>query len=263
MSGHLYVVGLGPGPQCWRTPQVDSILGYVTDVIGYFPYLAQVADRAGLVRHGSDNRVEIDRARLGLRLAHEGRQVAIVSGGDPGVFAMAATVMEVVDRDGERWRDVEITIEPGVTALLAAAARIGAPLGGDFCAISLSDNLKPFALIEKRVRLAAEADFAMAFYNPASKARPDGAARIFAVLGEVRAAETPVVLAQNVGRAGERIIVSTLSAVDVGLIDMRTLVIVGASTTRIIQRPGLPPLVYTPRFVGVPEREGPEQKGPK
>lgn len=248
-GGMLYIVGLGPGPDGWVTPRVGEILGEVSDVIGYAPYVARVPDRDGLTKHGSDNRVELDRARHALQLAADGARVAVVSGGDPGVFAMAAAVMEVIDADGPRWLEVPVSVEPGITAMLAAAARAGAPLGGDFVAINLSDNLKPWAVIERRLQLCAEADFAMAFYNPASKARPDRIFEVFALLRQLKAATTPVVLAQNVGRAGEKLIVSLLEETDVSLIDMRTLVIIGSSTTKIIPRPHLGPLVYTPRFI--------------
>ena len=172
MSGWLAIAGLGPGAAELVTPEVTATLAQATDLIGYAPYVARVPERAGLIRHGSDNREELDRASLALRLAAEGKRVVVVSSGDPGVFAMAAAVFEAVDGGDPAWRDLDIRVLPGISAMFAAAARIGAPLGHDFCAINLSDNLKPWELIEKRLRLAAQADFVIALYNPLSKARP-------------------------------------------------------------------------------------------
>jgi precorrin-3B C17-methyltransferase len=248
MSGSLRIVGLGPGPATWRTPAAGQILDAATDVYGYTSYLAWIAPRAGQRFHASDNRVEIERARAALDAASSGRTVAVVSGGDPGVFAMASAVFEAMEHGPPSWRDVDVAVEPGITAMLAAAARAGAPLGHDFCAISLSDNLKPWTLIEKRLRLAAEADFAIALYNPASKARPNAVHLTFAILRETRPPETPVVIARAVGRNGETIAISRLDCADLSCVDMQTLIIVGSSATRILARgSGLRPWVYTPR----------------
>ena len=172
MTGRVSIVGIGPGNDAMVTPQVADVLAQATDVVGYFPYVERITPRAGLTLHGSDNRVEIDRSEHALQMAAAGRQVVVVSSGDPGVFAMAAAVFEALEAGPAAWLDLHIDVLPGITAMLAASARAGAPLGHDFCAINLSDNLKPWALIEKRLRLAAEADFAMAFYNPRSKSRP-------------------------------------------------------------------------------------------
>ena len=172
MTGSLVVVGTGPGKAELMTPATQAALAHATDLVGYGPYLDRVPSRDGQCRHLSDNRLELDRARLALSLAAAGRQVVVVSGGDPGVFAMAAAVFEAVEAGDPSWRGLDIRVEPGVTAMLAAAAEVGAPLGGDFCAISLSDNLKSWATLERRLKSAAEADFVIALYNPASKARP-------------------------------------------------------------------------------------------
>ena len=172
MTGSLVVVGTGPGKAELMTPATAAALARATDLVGYGPYLDRVPQRPGQCRHASDNRVELDRARLALSLAASGRQVVVVSGGDPGVFAMAAAVFEAVETGEPEWRELDIKVEPGVTAMLAAAAEVGAPLGGDFCAISLSDNLKAWSTVERRLRAAAEGDFVLALYNPASKARP-------------------------------------------------------------------------------------------
>lgn len=244
--GEILVVGLGPGPDRWRTPEVSAALDRATDLVGYEPYLARCPERPGQVRHGSDNRVELERARLAIDLARAGRVVAVVSGGDPGVFAMAAAVVEAVEAD-EAARDLSVAIMPGVSAMQAAAARLGAPLGHDFCAISLSDNLKPWALVEKRLRAAADGDFVIALYNPASKARPTRIFDAFALLRSLKAATTPVAFARAVGRPDERIIVTTLAEADPSMVDMATLVIIGSSESRLIDRPDGTPWILSPR----------------
>ena len=202
VSGRVMVVGLGPGPAEWMTPEASAAIKAATDVVGYGPYVERLALRADQRAHSSDNRVEMDRARLALKLAAEGRMVAVVSGGDPGVFAMAAAVFEAIE-DDPQWLKLDIAVAPGVTAMQAAAARLGAPLGHDFCAISLSDNLKPWAIVERRLRAAAEGDFVIALYNPASKARPTRITQAFDLLRTVKASMTPVAFARAVGRADE------------------------------------------------------------
>jgi precorrin-3B C17-methyltransferase len=247
VSGRLFVVGLGPGDPDWLTPHAARVLAEATDLVGYGPYLDRVPLRSGQVRHASDNRVEIERARHALTLAAGGRDVALVSGGDPGIFAMAAAVFEALESGEASWRHAAIDIVPGISAMQAAAARVGAPLGHDFCAISLSDNLKPWPLIEKRLRAAAEGDFVIALYNPASKARPDGIRDAFALLMKLKSGATPVVLARAVGRSDEKVEITTLAEADVLRVDMSTLVLVGSSATRLIPRAGGLPWVYTPR----------------
>lgn len=244
-GGWLAIAGLGPGADALITPEVAWTLEAATDVVGYAPYVARVPEWPGQARHASDNRVELDRAREALRMAAEGQRVVIVSSGDPGVFGMAAAVFEALEAE-PAWRDVDIRVLPGVTAMLAAAARAGAPLGHDFCAINLSDNLKPWALIDKRLRLAAEADFAMALYNPRSKARPEGFARALAVLGEACAPERPIIFARAVSMPEEQIEVVRLRDAMPEMADMRTVVIVGSSRTRIIEGASRS-FVYTPR----------------
>ena len=249
MSGWLKVVGLGPGSDALITPEVSQILSEATDIIGYFPYVARVQKRPGLTLHGSDNRVELDRSKLALSLAAEGKKVAVVSSGDPGVFAMAAAVFEAIEQGPDQWCQLDIEVLPGITAMLAASARAGAPLGHDFCAINLSDNLKPWHLIEKRLRLASEADFAMAFYNPRSKARPDGFARALEILKECCKDDRPVVFARAVSTKDETLSIVGLSQTTADMADMRTMVIVGSSQTRVINRVGQAAWVYTPRSV--------------
>ena len=248
MSGRLVIAGLGPGSEALVTPEVTAALAEATDVVGYIPYVARVTPRPGLTLHASDNRVELDRARHALEMARAGRSVVVVSSGDPGVFAMAAAVFEAVEAGPPEWRALDIAVLPGITAMLAAAARAGAPLGHDFCAINLSDNLKPWSLIEKRLRLAAEADFAMAFYNPRSKARPEGFAKALDVLQQACGDARPVIFARAVSTPEEAIRVVPLDRCTPEMADMRTVVIVGASTTRIIARDGAA-FVYTPRSV--------------
>ena len=242
MTGSLVIVGTGPGKAELMTPATQAAIAAATDLVGYGPYLDRVPVAQGQYRHASDNRVELDRARHALTLAASGRKVAVVSGGDPGVFAMAAAVFEAVEAGDPAWRSLDIRVEPGVTAMLAAAAEVGAPLGGDFCAISLSDNLKSWSTIERRLKAAAEADFVIALYNPASKARPRQLGEAFSLLRAVKAGATPVLLVRAAGSGEAKVISTTLANADATQADMRTLVIVGASTTRQVGR-----WVYTPR----------------
>jgi len=243
MTGSLVVVGTGPGRAELMTPAASAALAHATDLVGYGPYLDRIpVTRGDQCRHASDNRAELERARLALSLAAAGRQVVVVSGGDPGVFAMAAAVFEAVERGDPAWRALDIRVEPGVTAMLAAAAEVGAPLGGDFCAISLSDNLKSWHTIERRLRAAAEGDFVVALYNPASKARPHQLSKALGVLRAFRKAETPVLFIRSAGTSEAKVINSTLGRSTAARADMRTLVIVGASATRQVGR-----WVYTPR----------------
>jgi precorrin-3B C17-methyltransferase len=249
VTGRVMIVGLGPGPAEWMTPEASAAVASASDIVGYGPYVQRLALRKDQRVYASDNRVEMDRARLALRLATEGRAVAVVSGGDPGVFAMAAAVFEAVE-DDPRWLKLDIAVKPGVTAMQAAAARLGAPLGHDFCVISLSDNLKPWAIVERRLRAAAEGDFVIALYNPASKARPTRITQAFDLLRGVKTPTTPVAFARAVGRVDETLVVTTLGEADVSLVDMATLVIIGSSETRFIARDGARPWMLTPRAYG-------------
>ncbi|MCE8537487.1 precorrin-3B C(17)-methyltransferase [Ruegeria pomeroyi] len=247
MSGWLRIVGLGPGAEALVTPEVTAVLAEATDVVGYIPYVARVAERPGLTLHASDNRVEIDRSRHALEMAADGHRVVVVSSGDPGVFAMASAVFEAVESGPRAWRDLDIQVLPGITAMLAAAARAGAPLGHDFCCINLSDNLKPWPLIERRLRLAAQADFAMAFYNPRSKSRPEGFEKTLQILRKECEPERLILFARAVSRPDEALRVAHLAEATPEMADMQTVVLVGSSRTRIIERDGAP-IVYTPRF---------------
>ncbi|MGX9350927.1 precorrin-3B C(17)-methyltransferase [Shimia sp. W99] len=248
MTGSLVIAGLGPGNDALITPEVQAALDRATDIVGYIPYVERVAERPGLTLHPSDNRVEIDRSCHALEMASEGKHVVVVSSGDPGVFAMAAAVFEAVEHGEPDWRDLDIQVLPGITAMLAASAACGAPLGHDFCAINLSDNLKPWALIEKRLRLAAEADFAMAFYNPRSKSRPEGFEKALKTLQDACGDARPIIFARNVSRPDQRIGIVPLTEATPDMADMRTVVLLGSSRTRIIERNGAP-FVYTPRSV--------------
>lgn len=244
MTGWIAVAGLGPGDEALVTDEVRAALAAATDVVGYIPYVARVAPRPGLTLHPSDNRVELDRAGHALDMAADGRRVVIVSSGDPGVFAMASALFEALEArpDPEAF---DIRILPGITAMLAAAARLGAPLGHDFCAINLSDNLKPWRLIERRLRLAAEAGFAMAFYNPRSKSRPHQFARALDILREECGPERLISFARAVTTPEERLTTVTLAEATPEMADMRTVVIVGNAETRRVGR-----FVYTPRSAG-------------
>jgi precorrin-3B C17-methyltransferase / cobalt-factor III methyltransferase len=249
MSGRLTVVGLGPGDPRYLTPEADAALTAAEALYGYGPYLDRVPARAGQSRHVSDNREERARAAAALRHAAQGANVAVVSGGDPGVFAMAAAICEEIEAGPDSWRALDVAIIPGITAMLAVAARIGAPLGHDFCAISLSDNLKPWDLIERRLDAAAGAGFVIALYNPVSRARPWQFGQTIERLRRHLPPATPVVFGRAVGRPDEQINVVTLDAAESENADMATLVIVGSRDTRVIARPGRQPLVYTPRAV--------------
>ena len=241
MSGWLCIAGLGPGSDTLVTPEVSEALAGATDVLGYIPYVARVAARDGLARHPSDNREELDRARAALALAARGARVVLVSSGDPGVFAMAAAVFEAMEGRSD-WQALDVRVLPGITAMLAAAARAGAPLGHDFCTINLSDNLKPWALIEKRVRAALDTDMAMAFYNPRSASRPHTFERVLDVLREGCGPERWLIFARAVSTPQEHLQCVPLGEARPAMADMRTLVIVGSSTTRRVGR-----FVYTPR----------------
>ena len=249
MSGHLAVVGLGPGDARYLTAEAVEALAAAQALYGYGPYLDRVPVRPGQSRHASDNREERARAAAALAHAAQGARVAVVSGGDPGVFAMAAAVCEEIESGPESWRALDVTIVPGITAMLAVAARIGAPLGHDFCALSLSDNLKPWELIERRLDAAAGAGFVLALYNPVSRARPWQFAAAIERLRRHLPPSTPVVFGRAVGRPDEQVSVVTLDAADATQADMATLVIVGSRETRVIERPGRSPLVYTSRAV--------------
>lgn len=242
-AGWVAVAGLGPGDEGMVTAEVREALAQATDVVGYIPYVARVAPREGLSLHPSDNRVEMDRAAHALAMAAEGKRVVVVSSGDPGVFAMASALFEAVE--GFAGVVPDIRILPGITAMLAAAAHAGAPLGHDFCAINLSDNMKPWELVEKRLRLAAEADFAMAFYNPRSASRPHQFARALEVLLQACGPERLITFARAVTTPEERIVTVTLGEATPEMADMRTVVIVGNSATRRVGK-----WVYTPRRAG-------------
>jgi len=239
-QGQVVVIGLGPGDTRWLTPEARDALAAAEHLVGYTRYLARVPARPGQQRHVSDNRVEAERAEFALELARRGGQVAVVSSGDPGVFAMAAAVLEV--RASAGYSDVTIRVLPGVTAAQAVAARAGAPLGHDYAVISLSDQRKPWSVIAARVAAAAEADLVLAFYNPASTRRRAHLDDLRDLLGTYRKATTPVVVGRAVGDADETLVVTTLADIDWDSIDMRTLLIVGSSQT--VAGDGI---IYTPR----------------
>ncbi|MFT4187208.1 MAG: precorrin-3B C(17)-methyltransferase [Aeromicrobium sp.] len=242
-SAELLVIGLGPGPDDWLTPEAAAALAEVDHVVGYAPYVNRVPQRPGLQRHASGNTVEVDRARHALDLAKAGERVAVVSGGDAGVFGMASAVFEAAEDPA--YADVPIRVLPGVSAVQAVAARAGAPVGADFAVLSLSDRLKPWEVIERRVRAIAEADLVLAIYNPRSRSRTTQVADLRAILLEHRAPETVVVVGRDVGRAEESLTVTTLADLDPESIDMKCLLIVGASSTRVTPAGR----VWTPRFV--------------
>ena len=250
--GRLAVIGLGPGAAELMVPAVKAELARCTDVLGYETYVRMAGPfRDDQVQHCTDNREEMQRARHAFELAAQGRSVVVVSSGDPGVFAMAAAVIEALHESSEpAWHQVDLEILPGVSASLATAAQAGAPLGHDFCVMSLSDNLKPWAIIEKRLDLASQADLALAFYNPISRSRPWQLGRALEIVALHRTPQTPVVLGRDIGRPGQTLRVTTLGQLTPEQVDMRTMVLIGSSTTCVFPRAGGGEWVYTPRWYG-------------
>ncbi len=245
--GNLRIIGIGPGSPEWRTAEAEAALAEASDVVGLKLYLDLLgAALAGKAVHDSPLGAEETRARLALDLAARGKNVALVSSGDAGIYGLAALVFELIDREARAdWSRLDVVVVPGISALQAAAARLGAPLGHDFCAISLSDLLTPWPIIERRLKAAADGDFVVALYNPRSSRRREQLARALEILSAARGADTAVAIARNLGRTGESVSVTTLARLDDAAIDMLTLVIVGSSATRIL--PGDPPRLYTPR----------------
>ncbi len=250
--GRLAVIGLGPGAAELMVPAVKAELAQAEDVLGYETYVRMAGPfRSDQVLHCTDNREEMQRARHAFELAAQGRSVVVVSSGDPGVFAMAAAVLEALHESSDpTWHRVDLQILPGVSASLATAAQAGAPLGHDFCVMSLSDNLKPWSIIEKRLDLAAQADLVLAFYNPISKARPHQLGVALEVVRRHRDGNTPVVLGRDIGRPGQTLKVVTLAELLPEMVDMRTMVLVGSSTTCTFDRAAGGVWVYTPRWYG-------------
>jgi len=248
--GRLAVIGLGPGAAELMVPAVKAELARANDVLGYETYVRMAGPfRADQVLHCTDNREEMQRARHAFELAAQGRSVVVVSSGDPGVFAMAAAVLEALHESTDaHWHNVDLEILPGVSASLATAAQAGAPLGHDFCVLSLSDNLKPWAIIEKRLDLAAQADLALAFYNPISRSRPWQLGQALDIVARHRVPETPVVLGRDIGRPGQTLRVTTLGQLSPDQVDMRTMVLIGSSLTCVFPRAGGGDWVYTPRW---------------
>ncbi|GAA1550960.1 precorrin-2 C(20)-methyltransferase [Actinomadura kijaniata] len=243
--GEVVVVGLGPAGREWLTPQAQDALASADDLIGYGPYLDRVPPNPRQRRHPSGNTVEAERAARALELAERGRRVAVVSSGDPGVFAMATAVLEVAAE--ERWRHVPVRVLPGLTAAQAVASRIGAPLGHDYCVISLSDRLKPWEVIADRLAAAASADLAIAVYNPASRTRRHQVAEARDLLLKHRSPDTPVVIGRDVGGPEESVRVVRLAELDPADVDMRCLLVIGSSQTRVAERGDGSRIVFTPR----------------
>jgi precorrin-2 C20-methyltransferase/precorrin-3B C17-methyltransferase len=239
-AGEVVVVGLGPAGRPWLTPEAQEALAWADDLVGYGPYLDRVPPNPRQRRHASGNTVEAERAALALSLAREGRRVAVVSSGDPGVFAMASAVLEVA----EQWTDVPVRVVPGLTAAQAVASKAGAPLGHDFCVLSLSDRLKPWDVIKDRLSAAAAADFVIVIYNPASKTRRTQLESAKELLLSHRSPDTPVVVGRDVGGPAESVSVVTLADLNPSTVDMRCLLIVGSSQTRMTTSSGQ---VFTPR----------------
>jgi precorrin-3B C17-methyltransferase len=247
MSGRLDIVGLGPGDPRVLTPEAAEAVAKASDLVGYAAYLARLPARPGQRRHASENREELPRARHALSLAAAGHPVAVVSSGDSGVFGMASAVFEAIESGEPEWRALDVQVIPGISAMFAAAARIGAPLGHDFCAISLSDNLKPWPVVTARLQAAAAAGFIVALYNARSRARPWQLGAAFDLLRPILPGATVVAFATAITRPDERVVVTTLAEADPAEADMRTLVLIGSAALRRIERPAAPPWIYAPR----------------
>ena len=245
MSGTLTVVGLGPGSEELIVPAVHDAIAQATDIIGYFRYIDRLKNLRNQKLHASDNRQELERAELALKLASEGKRVVVVSSGDPGVFAMASAIFEVLEKKIFYKKTTKVTILPGITAILAASARLGAPIGHDFCVINLSDNLKSWSIVKKRVTMAAKGDFVIAFYNPRSKARENQLERTFSILKKYCEPSRVVVFADAISTKNEKVISTTLGKADTSLVSMKTLVLIGSSLTKEISDTNY---IYTPRY---------------
>lgn len=243
VDAEVIVVGLGPGPDQWLSPEASQVLAEVGHVVGYGPYVERVPQRPGLVRHASGNTVELDRARDALELALGGERVAVVSGGDAGIFGMASAVFEAAE--DPRYAEVAVRVVPGISAVQAVAARAGAPIGADFAVMSLSDRLKPWDVVEQRLRAVAAADLVLALYNPRSRSRTEQVAEARGVLLEHKSADTVVVVGRDVGRAEESLTVTTLGELDPETVDMKCLLLIGASSTRVTTAGR----VWSPRYV--------------
>jgi precorrin-2 C20-methyltransferase/precorrin-3B C17-methyltransferase len=244
-EGEVTVVGLGPAGREWLTPEAQDALNRADDLVGYGPYVDRVPLNPRQRRHSSDNRVEAERAEFALALARKGRRVAVVSSGDPGVFAMAAAVLEVASED--QWKDIPVRVLPGLTAAHAVASRAGAPLGHDYCVLSLSDRLKPWEVIARRLSAAAAADLVIAVYNPASRTRTWQVDKARELLLEHRSPDTPVIIGRDVGGAQESVRVVRLADLNPADVDMRCLLLIGSSTTRVVERAAGGTVVFTPR----------------
>lgn len=249
----LKIVGLGAGNATWLTPEAFDILHEATDIVGYTTYVSAVPKTVTANLHASDNGVEVERAEYALTLATQGKKVAVVSSGDAGIFGMASAVFEAIEfqnKDGgdKAWRNLDIEVAPAVSALLAVAARVGSPLGHDFCVISLSSYLKPIAIIEKRLRAAIEGDFVLAIYNPASKHRRNDFLSHLEILRALAGGDRVAIIATNVGREHEKITITTLEELNPELVTMNSLLMIGSSKTRKIMRDGKEPIIYTPRY---------------
>ena len=244
MTGSLTIVGIGPGDKNLITPEVTNAINNATDLVGYSTYVKRVPKRNNLTTHETDNRVELSRAIHALELAELGKKVVIVSSGDPGVFAMASALLEALENGSNSWKRLDIQILPGITAMLAAAAQLGTPLGHDFCAINLSDNLKPWEIIEKRLRLSLEADFVISLYNPRSVARPFQFDKVLRIVNDTCQTDRLIIFAKSVTTPKQNIRIFNINEAKSEMVDMSTIVIIGSSRTRRLKGTRF---VYTPR----------------
>ncbi len=246
MKGLVIIAGLGPGSEDLISPEVQKAILNATDIVGYKSYVNRIKPRKGLTIHSSDNRFELSRAELAVKLALDGKKVVIVSSGDPGIFAMSSAFFEYIEKTKEDIENIEIKVMPGISSMLAASSRIGAPLGHDFCVINLSDNLKPWKLLKKRIVSAIQSDFVLVLFNPRSKARPDTLKKTFEIFKNYCVSERPVFFAKSVYKKNEDLKIVKLSQASHKMADMNTLVIIGSSLSRIIKKKKT--FFYTPRY---------------
>jgi len=245
MIGSVTIVGLGPGPRDLISPEVTKAIEKATDIVGYYKYTNTINERKNLKIHSSDNKYEISRAELAIDLALEGKSVVIVSSGDPGIFAMSSAFFEFIEKTDKNIEGIEINVLPGISSLLAASSKVGAPLGHDFCVINLSDNLKPWKILKERIILAIKADFVVVFFNPRSKARPKTLKKAFNIFKKHSAVDKFVLFAKSVYKKNEDLKVVKLSSACHTMADMKTLVVVGSNLSRVINKNKT--FFYTPR----------------
>ncbi|MFQ3361060.1 MAG: precorrin-3B C(17)-methyltransferase [Alphaproteobacteria bacterium] len=250
-KGKLSIIGLGPGASSWRSIEANHLLEQATDIVGFDGYIKLLDYDKNKKYHSFEIGQEEERAMKSIELASSDKNVALVCSGDPGIYAMASIVFEMIEFGPDIWKNIEIITSPGISAVQAAAARVGAPIGNDFCTISLSDLMTTQQVILDRVKAAAKADFIIALYNPSSKLRKTLIKKVVNIIRDYRKKETPIVIARSVGRKDEKIEFTTINDIETDTIDMMTLLIIGSTKTRSYFNSLNEQKVYTPRGYNV------------